>query len=112
MMTTDGRKVGRLAAFKRSPAIHSAQIVQDRPGHAYLLVRPGAGYRRPDAVAVRDDILERLGNFQVEILEVGEIPRTLQGKTKLVIRLMDRPEMRGVYEELIRRPESILERAA
>ncbi|MGH7828202.1 MAG: phenylacetate--CoA ligase family protein [Candidatus Binatia bacterium] len=112
MLTTDGRKVGRLAAFKRSPVIHSAQIVQDRPGHAYLLVRPGAGYRRPDAVAVRDDILERLGNFQVEIVEVGEIPRTLQGKTKLVIRLMDRPEMRGVYEELIRRPESILERAA
>jgi hypothetical protein len=34
-------------------AIHSAQIVQDQPGHAFLLVRPGEGYRSVDAVAVR-----------------------------------------------------------
>jgi phenylacetate-CoA ligase len=86
----DGRRIGRLStAVKRSPSIHSAQIVQDRPGHAYLLVRPGEGYRPVDAVSVRDDLVERVGSFEFEIVEVKEIPRTPAGKTKLVVRLSE-----------------------
>ena len=77
--------------MKRSPTIHSAQILQDRPGHAYLLVRPGDGYRSADVEAVRQDILERIGSFDVDVVEVSEIPKTLQGKIKLVVRLADRP---------------------
>jgi phenylacetate-CoA ligase len=103
LVTIDGRKIGRLStAMKRSPTIHSAQIVQDRPGHAFLLVRPGDGYRTKDVNLVRDDILERIGSFNLEILEVGEIPKTPQGKTSLVIRLQQRPEMKPFYETLIR----------
>jgi phenylacetate-CoA ligase len=104
LMTSDGRKIGRLStAVKRSPTIHSAQIVQDRPGHAYLLVRPADGYRSADAMAVRDDILERIGAFALEIVEVPEIPRTVQGKTKLVIRLDEQPHMTETYEQLLGR---------
>jgi phenylacetate-CoA ligase len=102
LVTTDGRKIGRLStAMKRSPTIHSAQIVQDRPGHAFLLVRPGDGYGTKDVNLVRDDILERIGSFNLEILEVREIPKTPQGKTSLVIRLQQRPEMKPFYETLI-----------
>jgi hypothetical protein len=89
--------------MKRSPTIHSAQIVQDQPGHAYLLVRPGGDYRPADALAVRDDILDRVGALEVEIVEVAEIPKTPQGKATLVIRLDDRLEMKEVYEKLVRR---------
>jgi phenylacetate-CoA ligase len=104
LVTLDGRKIGRLStAMKRSPTIHSAQIVQDRPGHAYLLVRPGVGYRSADAVAVRDDILDRIGTFDVQIVEVAEIPKTPQGKTILVVRLADRLEMKEIYEKLLKR---------
>jgi phenylacetate-CoA ligase len=103
LITLDGRRIGRLStAVKRSPTIHSAQIVQDRPGHAYLLVRPGVGYRSADAAAVRDDILERIGAFDVQIVEVAEIPKTPQGKTILVVRLADRLEMKEVYEKLLK----------
>ena len=102
LITIDGRKVGRLStALKRSPMIHSAQIVQDRPGHAYLLIRPGSGYRSVDATAVSDDIVERIGAFELEIVEVPEIPKTFQGKTRLVVRLADRPEMKEIYETLL-----------
>jgi len=102
LVTTDGRKIGRLStAMKRSPAIHSAQLVQQRPGHAYLLVRPGEGYTRGHAVAVRDDILERIGAFEIDISEVREIPKTPQGKTGLVVRFADRPTMREAYREII-----------
>lgn len=103
LITRDGRKIGRLStAFKRSPTIHSAQLVQDRPGHVYLLVRPGDGYRRDDAVAVCEDIIEKIGKLELTIVEVAEIPKTARGKTALVIRLVDKPEVQQFYEEVLR----------
>jgi phenylacetate-CoA ligase len=105
LVTSDGRRIGRLStAMKRSASIHSAQIVQVRPGHAYLLVRPGEGYVSAAAVAVRDDIIERIGTFDVDILEVDEIPKTPAGKTRLVIRLDDRPELANIYQKVLQRP--------
>jgi phenylacetate-CoA ligase len=102
LVTASGRQIGRLStAMKRSPAIHSAQLVQLRPGHAFLLVRPGKSYTRAHALAVRDDILERIGAFNLEIIEVTEIPKTPQGKTVLVVRLSDRPQMRDTYRHII-----------
>jgi hypothetical protein len=86
--------------MKRSPTIHSAQLVQDRPGHAFLLARPSKGYRPRDAELVRDDIVERIGAFDIEILETTEIPKTPQGKTVLVVRLPERPAMRYIYQTL------------
>jgi phenylacetate-coenzyme A ligase PaaK-like adenylate-forming protein len=102
LFTADGKKVGRLAAFKRCPTIHSAQLVQDRPGHAYLLVRPGQNYRPADAGAVRADIFEHIGHCEIDIVEVPEIPKTPTGKTKLVIRLAEHPEMRPGYEAVLK----------
>jgi phenylacetate-CoA ligase len=102
LVTTDGRKIGRLStAMKRSPTIHSAQIVQEKPGHAFLLVRPGEGYQSHHALAVRDDILERIGAFDIDIIAVKEIPKTPQGKTSLVVRFADRPAMRNAYQEIL-----------
>jgi phenylacetate-CoA ligase len=103
LITSDGRKIGRLStAMKRSPTIHSAQLVQDRPGHAFFLVRPGAGYSSSDARTVCDDIRERIGSFRLEVVEVPEIPKTPQGKTVLVVRLEERPGMGAVYERILR----------
>jgi phenylacetate-CoA ligase len=107
LITADGRKIGRLStAVKRSPTIHSAQIVQDRPGHAYLLVRPANGYQSVDATAVRDDIVERIGTFDLEVVEVSEIPKTLQGKTVLVVHLTDRLAAIERYEVFLKKQPS------
>jgi phenylacetate-CoA ligase len=103
LLTRDGRKIGRLStAIKRSPSIHSAQLVQEREGEAYLLVRPGEGYRPRHARAVYDDILERIGDVELKVIEVPEIPKTPQGKTALVVRLPDRPHMRPLYDSILR----------
>ncbi len=103
LITSDGRKIGRLStAIKRSPTIHSTQIVQDRPGHAYLLIRPGDSYQTSHATAVCDDIIERIGEFNLEIVEVPEIPKTPQGKTVLVVRLDGRPAMRETYNQIVK----------
>ena len=103
LITEDGRKIGRLStATKRSPSIHSSQIVQDRPGHAYLLVRPSNGYQTKHSNAVRDDIVERIGKFDIDIVEVAEIPKTDQGKTRLVVRLAEKPGSVERYAKLLR----------
>ena len=102
VITSDGRKIGRISSAFKYPTIHSAQIVQDRPGHAYLLVRPGDGYTSTNADAVRDDILERIGAFDLQILEVPEVPKTQQGKAVLVVRLSERPDMRPAYDNILR----------
>lgn len=113
LIVGNGRKVGRLStALKRSPTIHSAQILQDGADHAYLLVKPGAGYQHSDALAVRDDLLEKIGRFNFEVVEVPEIPKTSRGKTVLVVRLAAQPEMRAVYQRLLARREKGLDRAA
>jgi phenylacetate-CoA ligase len=101
VITPSGRKIGRLAGFRRGSTIHSAQLVQDRPNHAFLLVRPGSSYCFQDALAIKDDILARAGELKIDIVEVKEIPKTPQGKTILVVRLEQRPEMRGIYEKLL-----------
>jgi phenylacetate-CoA ligase len=101
VITASGRKIGRLAGFRRGSTIHSSQLVQDKPNHAFLLVRPSRNYRYQDALAIKDDILARVGDFEIDIVEVAEIPKTPQGKTILVVRLEDRPDMRGIYEKLV-----------
>jgi phenylacetate-CoA ligase len=102
LLTADGRRIGRLStAMKRGAGIHSAQIVQDRPGHAFLLVRPDRGYLAAHSLAVKADLLERIGIFDLEIVEVQDIPKTPAGKVKLVVRLADQPAMRRSYEKLL-----------
>jgi phenylacetate-CoA ligase len=101
LVLRDGRRIGRLAAFKRSPTIHSAQLLQDSPDHAYLLVRPGAGYQHRDALAVCDDIRQKVGRFSLDVVEVPEIPKTARGKTALVVRLSAQPEMQPIYQRLL-----------
>jgi hypothetical protein len=87
--------------MKRSPTIHSAQLVQDKPGHAFLLVKPSSEYVSSHAAAVRDDVIERIGDFALDVVEVAEIPRTPQGKTVLVVRLEERPAMKDLYKQLL-----------
>ena len=101
VITSTGRKIGRLAGFRRSPGIHSAQFVQDSLGHAFLLVRPGRDYTYRDALLVREDILSRVSDLDIDIVEVPEIPKTPQGKVVSVVRLIDRPAMRQTYENLL-----------
>jgi phenylacetate-CoA ligase len=100
LVMSSGRKIGRLAGFRRSPNIHSAQLVQDSFTHAFLLVRPGRNYSWKDAVAVQNDILSRVDDLQIDIVEVKDIPKTRQGKAISVVRLMDRPDMRPMYEHV------------
>lgn len=109
LLTSDGRQIGRLSsAFTGEARIHSAQLVQDVPGHAFLLIHPTAGYSRADGIAIAERILKRVSNLRIELIEVSEIPKTLQGKTPLVIRLPERPNLQNGYRAILNPKQSTI----
>lgn len=101
LVMPDGRQIGRLStAMKRSPRVHSAQIVQDEPDHAFLLVCPGKGFQHSDALAILDDLEGRIGHFKFDVLQVREIPRMPHGKQALVVRLFNQSGLKASYNEI------------
>jgi phenylacetate-CoA ligase len=104
LLLPDGRRVGRLStAMKQAPSVKQAQLAQDAPDHAWLLVVPDAGYRDEDGLALRDDVLSRIGerSIRLEVRSVREIPPTPVGKHVLVRRLLDDEEARALYRDLL-----------
>lgn len=102
LLLPDGRRIARLSTpIKKALTIRSAQIVQDSADHAWLLVVPGSGYRDTDGEAIRDDILSRLGPYDLEVRTVDAIPKTSAGKQRFVVRLCDRPPLAKQYDDLL-----------
>jgi len=104
LLLPDGRRVGRLStAMKQAPSVKQAQLAQDAPDHAWLLVVPDSGYRDDHGQALRDDVLSRIGEhaIRLEVRSVSAIPPTPVGKHVLVRRLLDDDSARETYRELL-----------
>jgi phenylacetate-CoA ligase len=91
-LTPSGRLVGRLdAAFKHSPHIRMAQIIQETVGRVRVLTVRDDGYNAAeDEAPLTRGLQARLGE-QVEITyeNVSEIPRTRMGKLRFAISRVD-----------------------
>ena len=106
LVLPDGRRVGRLStAMKEAPSVKQAQLVQDTPDHAWLLVIPDAHYGVHDGQILRQDVLSRIGNraIRIDVCPVDEIPPTPAGKHVLVRRIFDDRTTQEAYRELIAR---------
>jgi len=106
LLLPDGRRVGRLStAMKEAPSVKQAQLAQDAPDHAWLLVVPDDGYRDEDGRALHDDVLSRIGEraIRIDVCPVREIPPTPVGKHVLVRRLLDDESARSLYRDIIDR---------
>ncbi|MCF6148002.1 MAG: phenylacetate--CoA ligase family protein [Candidatus Kuenenia sp.] len=99
LLHEDGRRIGRLStAIKKALTIHSAQIVQDRLDHAWLLIHPADGYHESHGEIIRNDILSRIGIFKIDVCIVNTVPKTPVGKQSLVVRLVDSPILKDLYQ--------------
>lgn len=108
LVLPDGRKIGRLStAMKHAPSVKQAQLAQDAPDHAWLLVVPESWYREEDGRALVEDVLGRIGSRVItfDLCAVPEIPSTPAGKHVLVRRLLDDPTAQERYRQLIERGE-------
>ena len=86
LYTPDGRLVGRLdPVFKSSLPIREAQIVQEATDRIRVRYVPAVGFSPEDEETIVAQIQARMGKMQVIMEEVGEVPRTSNGKFRAVI---------------------------
>lgn len=89
LLARDGRLVGRLdPVFKLDMPIREAQIVQEAIDRIRVAVVPAAGYRKADGQSISARLRQRLGDVDVTIDLVDDIPRSANGKFRAVVRAM------------------------
>jgi phenylacetate-CoA ligase len=86
VITRDGRHIGRLdPVFKADLPIREAQIIQESLDQIRVLYVPTAAYTAEDGEALVRRIHDRVGDIDVVLEPVSEVPRTANGKFRAVI---------------------------
>lgn len=86
LFTPDGRRVGRLdPVFKADLKIKEAQIIQKSLGTIIVKYVPDNDFDQKSGDALKEGLRERMGDIEVILEQVKEIPRTLRGKFRAVI---------------------------
>jgi len=84
--TLDGRRIGRLdPIFKTNLPVREAQIIQETLDRVRVRYVPASGFTSAAGDSIVERLRERMGSVQVVLEEVGEIPRTANGKFRAVI---------------------------
>ncbi len=90
VITPDGRRIGRLdPVFKADLPLVEAQIHQIALDRLVVRVVPGTGYDRRVAEVVAVRLRDRVGDVEVEVVEVDAIPRTAANKFRAVVSDVD-----------------------
>ena len=86
LYTRDGRRIGRLdPVFKTDLPLREAQIVQETLDRVRVRYVPAPGFTRDDGRSIVERLQQRMGPVDVILEELGEIPRTANGKFRAVI---------------------------
>lgn len=97
LFTADGRAVGRLdPVFKSRLNVHEAQIAQESLLRVRVRVVPAAGYSLADGRAIADAVRERMGDIEVLVDAVEQIPRGRNGKFRAVVCELDAATRRRI----------------
>lgn len=86
VLTPDGRRVGRLGpVFRGELPVRQAQIIQERIDFLRVKVVPAPEYTAKTDQAIRDRLRDRVGNMEIEIETVEAIPKSANGKTRVIV---------------------------
>lgn len=86
LYTKDGRRVGRLSpVFKGDLAIREAQIIQESLNCVRVKVVATPGFASHHERVIVERLKERMGDVEVVIEPVAEIPRGASGKFRSVV---------------------------
>ena len=92
LMTRDGRAIGRLdPVFKGDLSIVEAQIVQESLDRIVVRVVAAPGFSARDEESIASGVRERLGDVEVAVERVSEIPRSANGKFRAVVSRIAKP---------------------
>lgn len=88
--TRDGRLIGRLdPVFKGGLPIESAQIIQESLDRFLVKVVPAGGFTDEHAAAVEARLRERVGEIDVRVERVEQLPVGPNGKFRAVVSHVD-----------------------
>jgi phenylacetate-CoA ligase len=86
LLTRDGRRIGRLdPVFKADLPIREAQIIQETLERVLVRYVPAPGCTPQALVGLTERLRERLGDVDIVLEAVTEIPRSTNGKFRAVI---------------------------
>jgi phenylacetate-CoA ligase len=86
IITPDGRHIGRLdPVFKADLPIREAQIIQETSTQLRVLFVPTTAFQDEDGTALIRRIRDRVGEMDIVLEQVDEVPRTANGKFRAVI---------------------------
>lgn len=86
LITADGRRVGRLdPIFKAQLPIREAQIVQETFSRVRVRYVPTEEWSAADGADLTRRLRERMGEIEVVLEPLAEVPRTANGKFRAVI---------------------------
>src|SRR5579872_259574 len=85
----DGREMVRFDhLFRNLPRIIEAQVIQEAINRLRVKVVATDGFGQEEETAIRQRTLQRLGQVEVSVERVAEIPRNNRGKFRSVISLL------------------------
>jgi phenylacetate-CoA ligase len=97
ILTPDGRRVGRLGPVFRGPLpIFESQVIQESLDTLRVLIVPSAGFSPDTREIIFSRLRDRVGEMQMTLETVESIPRSVNGKYRLIVsRLSPLPNPRS-----------------
>ena len=100
LLTTDGRYVSSVNPVLHGQSVREAQIIQETATRVRVLYVPDTDFTADSARSIARRLRNRLGDVQVELEPVGEIPRGPGGKFQPVINRLTQPERAAAKQPL------------
>jgi len=101
VLTPEGRLVGRLdAAFKYTPGLHLAQILQESPEHLTVLIATEGTFDLAQQDKLMTELRKRLGEqikIKIKPVAADQIERAPNGKVRFVISNVPAAEKMGHF---------------
>lgn len=86
LITKDGRKIGRLdPIFKGVEGVREAQIIQRDYDVFIIKIMPARDFSEKDKAVLIENLAQRVGPANIQILTVDTIERTASGKFRAII---------------------------
>ena len=89
IVTQDGRRVEPDTVFQADWPIREAQIIQESLDLIRICVVPAPGFNSRISSSLISGMRDRVGDMEVVIEQVSEIPRTKSGKRKVIVSKVD-----------------------
>ena len=85
LFTNDGRRIGRLSQVLKNKPVIEGQFIQESLENIRLRFVPAVNYTEEAGLAIIESLNARIGNVNLILEPVTEIPRDSGGKFRAVV---------------------------